>query len=249
MPKPEPDANPTESATRRTGGPARTHVSGRHQAAPPAEPMSYEEFLAWAGEDTLAEWVDGRVVMYSPAGDRHQDVCGFLEAVLRVYVESRGLGVVRSGPFQMKLARSGREPDVMFVAREHLGRLQQTHLDGPADLAVEILSPESRSRDRGEKFYEYEEGGVREYWLVDPDRRQAEFYQLGEDGRYRLVQPDADGRYHSAAVPGFWLRVDWLWQETLPEVEQVMLEVGGAEYAQRWIDRLRRAGFLDTGRD
>ncbi|RMF37961.1 MAG: Uma2 family endonuclease, partial [Chloroflexi bacterium] len=127
--------------------------------------MTYEEFLEWADEDTLAEWVDGEVVTYSPASDRHQDIADFLVSILRPFVESRQLGVIRSAPFQMKLSRSGREPDLLFVSREHLDRLKKTYLDGPADLVVEIISPESIGRDRGEKFWEYQEAGIPEYWL------------------------------------------------------------------------------------
>jgi len=56
--------------------------------------MTYEQFLAWANEDTLAEWVDGRVIMASPASRRHQDLAGFLTSILRTFVESRQLGVV-----------------------------------------------------------------------------------------------------------------------------------------------------------
>ncbi|MBN1891138.1 MAG: hypothetical protein JW850_24285, partial [Thermoflexales bacterium] len=51
--------------------------------------MSYEEFLAWADEDTLAEWVDGEAVMTSPASNRHQDLARFLSAVMSIYVETR----------------------------------------------------------------------------------------------------------------------------------------------------------------
>ena len=205
--------------------------------------MSYEEFLAWADEDTLAEWVDGEVVMYSPASDRHQDISGFLESVLRSFVEVRQLGIVRSGPFQMKLEH-GREPDLLFVAQEHLERLKETYLDGPADLVVEIISPESLVRDRGTKFAEYEAGGVPEYWLLDPLRLWAEFYQLGEEGRYEIAFVGREGVYHSERLPGFWLRVEWLWQEPLPAIEDVLLEVGGEVYALRLIERLQRWGFL-----
>jgi Uma2 family endonuclease len=190
--------------------------------------MSYEEFLAWADEDTLAEWVDGEVIMTSPASKRHQEIGDFLLSVLRIFVEQRDLGVILSAPFQMKLARSGREPDLIFVAREHLGRLQETYLDGPADLAVEIVSPESAGRDRGEKFYEYGQGGVSEYWLIDPQQEQAEFYRLSE-GRYELVSPDEGGVYLSSAVSGFWLRVAWLWQKPLPGALRVLGEIAGVE--------------------
>jgi Uma2 family endonuclease len=179
----------------------------------PAQPrrMTYEEFLAWADEDTLAEWVNGEVVITSPAGYKHQDIANFLLSILRAFAEAHQLGSVLSAPFQMKLERSGREPDLLFVAREHLDRLKETYLDGPADLVVEIVSPESLGRDRGEKFYEYEQAGIPEYWLIDPQREQAEFYQLDERGRYRLIWPDAGGVYRSKVLEGFWLRVDWLW--------------------------------------
>ena len=188
--------------------------------------VTYEEFLAWADEDTLAEWVDGEVVMYSPASDRHQDISGFLESVLRSFVEVRQLGIVRSAPFQMKLEH-GREPDLLFVAKTNLGRLKETYLDGPADLAVEIVSPESVGRDRGVKFYEYEQAGIPEYWLVDPQTERAEFYQLTAANQYRLVQPDAEGIYRSAVLPDFWPRVEWLWQEPLPSPIRTLAEIVG----------------------
>ncbi len=212
--------------------------------------MTYEEFLAWADEDRLAEWVAvpganvGVVMMTSPASMRHQDVSGFLESILRSFVETYDLGVVLSAPFQMKLPGSGREPDLLFVATEHLERLKTTYLDGPADLVVEIVSPESVGRDRGEKFYEYERGGVSEYWLVDPLRRRFEAYHLDEQGFYCTLFSGAGGRYDSQVLTGFWLRVEWLWQEPLPVVEDVLLEVGGEAYAQRWVVRLRERGFL-----
>ncbi len=186
--------------------------------------MTYEEFLAWADEDTLAEWVDGEVVMYSPASRKHQNIADFLTVILRTFVEARQLGVVLSAPFQMRLAGSGREPDLMFVATEHLDRLRETHLDGPADLVVEVLSPESMGRDRGEKFYEYAQAGIPEYWLIDPEGEQAEFYVLGRPGRYRLEMAGAEGIYRSSVIPGFWLRVEWLWKT--PRVLDALRELG-----------------------
>lgn len=69
-------------------------------------------------------------------------------AVLRTFTEARGLGEVVSAPFPMKTRPelSGREPDLLFVAKEHLGHLKETYLDGPADLVVEITSPKSGER-------------------------------------------------------------------------------------------------------
>jgi len=195
-------------------------------AAPPK--MSYEEFLQWADEDTLAEWVDGEIIMTSPASKRHQQIGMFLTEVLGTFVRLHRLGEVIQPPFQMKLKQSGREPDLLFVAREHLERLKSTYLDGPADLVVEIISPESAGRDRGEKFYEYAQGGVPEYWLIDPEREWAEFYRL-EEGRYRPVFSGKEGRYDACVLSGFWMRVEWLWQEPLPHSLRVLGEIAGME--------------------
>jgi Uma2 family endonuclease len=184
--------------------------------------VTYEEFLDWADEDTLAEWVDGEVIMYSPASRRHQEISFFLGQVIGIYVEQRQLGEVLLPPFQMKLAQSGCEPDLIFVAQVHLDRLKETYLDGPADLAVEIVSPESAKRDRGEKFYEYAQGSVPEYWLIDPRTEWAEFYRL-EEGHYRTAFSGKQGRYNALVLPDFWLRVEWLWSP--PQVLDVLREL------------------------
>lgn len=182
--------------------------------------------------------------MTSPASLPHQAIGMFLAQVLGLWVTAHGAGQVVAPPFQMKLETSGREPDLLYLANEHLGRLHKTYLDGPADLVVEIISPESASRDRGEKYYEYAQGGVPEYWLIDPQTNWAEFYRL-QDNHYRLIFGGAEGEYRSQVLPGFWLQVAWLWQQPLPLVEEVLLEIGGEAYALHLIEKLRRRGFLE----
>jgi Uma2 family endonuclease len=195
--------------------------------APPPR-MTYEEFLEWANEDTRAEWVDGEVIVMSPASLTHQRILTFLATLLGFFAETHQLGEVLIAPFQMRLrARpSGREPDLIFIARDRLDKLQNVYLDGPADLAIEIISPDSRARDRGDKYYEYEQAGVREYWLVDPLRNQAEFYRLGADGIYTSILVSDDGIFHSDVIDSLWLKVDWLWQDPLPTLMSVLKEWG-----------------------
>ena len=192
----------------------------------PARTMTYEEFLDWADEDTYAEWVDGKVEMMSPASEKHQDISDFLAAILRVCVEDFDSGRVLSAPFQMRLSnvRRGREPDLLFVGKENLIRFQRSYLDGPADLAIEIVSPESVLRDRGAKYAEYEAGGVREYWIIDADAQRADFFALDAEGRYQRASPDSGGRYESVVLPSFWINVGWLWQNPLPSVRSVLKE-------------------------
>ena len=187
--------------------------------------LSYEEFIAQTSDGTWAEWVDGEVLFMTIANE-NCDVTFFLAALLRHFAEAHDLGRVFGEPFQMKTGPNlpGRAPDAFFVTNENLAHLKKFFFNGPADLVIEVISTESRARDRGEKFYEYEEGGVREYWLIDPQRKQVEFYQRESSGFYRAISTDEAGIYHSRVLPGLWLQVEWLWQEPLPKLLSVLKE-------------------------
>jgi Uma2 family endonuclease len=194
----------------------------------PLPKMTYEEFLAWYDEERRAEWVDGDVILMGPVSTRHQLLVSFLGAVIQFWVEDRQSGLALIAPFQMKLSLrpSGREPDVLFIAREHLELLKHNYLDGGADLAIEIISPDSRMRDRKHKYQEYEQAGVREYWIIDPLRERVEFYELDENHKFSLVHIASDRIFHSKVLPGLWLKTDWLWQQPLPPLMFVLKEWG-----------------------
>lgn len=194
---------------------------------PPKERMSAEEFLAWADEDVWAEWEDGEVIIMSPASYLHQSISRFLTMLIGHFLEGRDMGVVLAAPFAMWLPISNRfrEPDLLVVLKENLDRIKETYLDGPADLVVEIVSEESILLDRGMKFAEYEIDGVREYWVIDPERKQADFFVLGESGRFERKLPDKKGFYRSVVLKGFRIKVDWLWQFPLPKVSEVLKEI------------------------
>lgn len=195
---------------------------------PPPTPVSWDAFLAWTDEDTFAEWVDGEILEMPPSNEDHQDTGQFLTTFLLLYIQRHGLGRIFSPPFLMRLPHrpSGREPDLIFVRAEHAERITWTYVNGPADLAVEVVSPDSVTRDYRDKLEEYESAGIPEYWIVDPMRRVARFLQLGADGRYRDVAPDEHGIYTSAVVTGFRLRVEWLWRRPLPTIAQALAELG-----------------------
>ncbi len=203
-----------------------------YEPKPTSLKMSYESFLVWAGdEDTHAEWVNGEVISIMPAKYVHQVIATFLDRLLGLFVTLFDLGQVLTAPFEIKLipGYSSREPDIFFVAKANLPRLSEDRLTGPADLIVEIVSNDSVKRDRKDKLQEYCRAGVREYWIIDnrPRQQRAEFYQLNATGQYEAA-PIVDGIYRSVVLPNFWLRVEWLWQES-PNIWQALAEVIGAE--------------------
>ena len=182
--------------------------------------------MQWDGENQHVEWIDGKVVPMPPISGDHSVLGSYLITLFTMFLARFSLGDLRADPFQMKTGPNlpGRAPDILFVAKRNLRRLHSTFLEGPADLVVEIISPGSKTVDRVHKFQEYEQGGVREYWLIDPERRRAEFYRRGRDGRFRLFPVGPDGVYRSLAMKGFWLKTEWLWG--LPPVTNVARELG-----------------------
>lgn len=170
--------------------------------------------------DQLTELVDGKVIRMSPVRDVHNLMVRFLVTLFDAYLVTTKEGELRHEGFVMKIVYEGktrsRQPDLFVVTTANLDKLHPTYMDGAADLVVEVLSPESLNRDRGEKFVEYEAAGVREYWLVDPQRGDAAFYVLEEDGLFRLHYPDQAGLYHSRALPRLKLPVSLLSEHPIP---------------------------------
>src|SRR5215207_7108203 len=126
--------------------------------------MSYEEFQDWWGEGRHGEWVDGEVIVFMSPTWSHQSLAGFLYRLLIEFVEVFDLGRVGIAPFEMLIrgSSSSRQPDVLFISREHLDRLTDGRLEGAADLVIELISDDSPRRDYQEKLAEYEETGIPE---------------------------------------------------------------------------------------
>lgn len=209
--------------------------------------MSYEDYLEWADEDVHAEWVDGWVIVQMPAKYVHQVLVNFLSKLIDYYSEVFDLGQVLIAPFEVKLWPGGpaREPDLLFVSKANRDRLTEDRVVGAPDLVIEIISKGSIHQDRVDKYDEYEKAGIQEYWLLDnrPKRKRALFYRLDESGQFQSVAVE-DGIYHSAVLPGFWLRLEWLWEEQ-PDALRALIEIVGLEKMQSVL--LQKQRTLEEG--
>lgn len=193
---------------------------------------SYEEYLATAGETRIVEWSDGEIIEYMPPTIEHQNLTVFLVQLLGAFVAELDLGRVVVAPAEVKLWPGGpsREPDVFVVMKARLSDFDKWRFNGAPDLVVEVVSPGSVREDRVRKFTEYEQAGVREYWLIDPrpHQRTVECYRR-DDGLFQPVEADEDGRLYSAVLAcegaQFWMHVDWLWQEPLPKAQSALKQI------------------------
>jgi Uma2 family endonuclease len=181
--------------------------------------VSVDEYMeTYAGEH--CEYVEGFVIKMSPGDIRHNDLIYYLHTLLRTYFKFRPLGRVVGQPFVLRLPafpNRRREPDLIVVLRSNPNRLTNTYMDGPADICIEVVSNESHDRDYREKFIEYEQGGVPEYWIIDSVLKDTVFYRLNSEGRYVPFTADHQGLYRTPALPGFSLHVPSLWGEEPPD--------------------------------
>jgi Uma2 family endonuclease len=182
-----------------------------------------------------------------PVKDVHQAVLGFLNTLMILFTTLFDLGKIRTAPYAMRAVPGGsaREPDLLFVAKEHLDRVTEDRLVGPADLIIEIVSDDSVSRDRDDKFKEYRAAGVREYWIIDPrpGKQRADFFRLDDNGDYRLFATEDDEQVASQVISGFWLKPAWLWQADALNPLTCALQIEGvAEAVTQQIEQLQTKG-------
>ena len=183
-----------------------------------------DDFYREAGEDSDWEYLDGRIVMHSPASDRHEDLFRFLLTLVSAYVDERGAGIVRGSRYPMRLdPRWSPEPDLLIIrpGKRHL--LGKTRLEGPADLVIEIASDSDPGLDLREKLPRYREAGIDEIWLVNHFEQVLRAETKGPMGYESRTL--ASGRLPSIVIPGFWIEVSWLWRETLPSTMGCLREL------------------------
>jgi Uma2 family endonuclease len=134
--------------------------------------VSEEEFYREADEDSDWEYLDGRLVMHSPASDQHEDLFRFLLTLLSAYLDMTETGIIRGSRYRMRLdPRWSPEPDLLVIRENKRPLLGRHRLDGPADLVIEIASDSDPGLDVREKLPRYREAGIEEIWLLNPFER------------------------------------------------------------------------------
>ena len=154
-----------------------------------------------------AELWDGELIMSPAPSFSHQETVDRMHDALKAWVRAHKLGKTVCSPVDMVLSdRRAVQPDILFVAEDRLGIIQEA-VHGAADLVVEVLSPGSRRRDRIDKRDLYEQHGVKEYWLIDPEAGSIEVLVL-RDGEYHLAGRWTRGQHAaSSLLVGFSVNV------------------------------------------
>jgi Uma2 family endonuclease len=177
------------------------------------EQAGRRQFREGLAADSKAEFINGKVIVHSPARERHNVATLCLSTLLHAHVAARGLGVVRVEKALVALTRNDYEPDVCFWGKAKAARILPDQLVYEApDFVCEILSESTEGRDRGVKFEDYAAHGVGEYWIIEPHMRTIEQYVL-RDARYELSALVTRGDITSTQVAGFRVPIDALFNE------------------------------------
>lgn len=191
----------------------------------PKKLVTFEEFCQAVAEGQKADLIDGVIYMASPDNLEANVLFVWLQGLLDLYVEYKGLGSVFGSRVSFRLGKhQGPEPDVAFVRKDRLHLAQTGYFDGPPDLAIEIVSPESVERDYEKKRKQYQNAEVPEYWIVDETMGKVTQLALNARGKYREVRAK-EGVVRSVVVPGFWVRTEWLLTVPRPVKVNVFAEL------------------------
>ena len=165
--------------------------------------LTYADYCALPDDGLRYEIVDGLLFAEPSPRRAHQKAVGNLFAILHAHVRAHGLGEVYVAPFDVILdPRTTVVPDLVFVVRDRLKIVAERGVEGAPDLLVEVLSPGTARRDRVRKLNAYARYGVRHYWLLDPEAKTVEAFEL-VDGAYRLAAAvGGDDELRPGVFPG-----------------------------------------------
>jgi Uma2 family endonuclease len=168
-----------------------------------------ERFYAEITPEHKWEFINGEVVMHSPAKVKHLRSRDLIARLINTHVDTRHLGWAGGEKALVCFPRNDYEPDILYYLPPKAESLEPDQWKLPVpDFAVEVLSSTTEKNDRGVKFVDYAAHGVGEYWIVDPDEETIEQYLLPEGANaYQLAAKQADGTIHSRVISGFIMPV------------------------------------------
>lgn len=168
----------------------------------PNKRYTYADYLTWL-DDKRRELIDGFVHLMTPAPARkHQRISTRLIGEFIIYLKSANNPCeIYSAPFDVRLPKSDNtkdddkiytvvQPDLCIIC--DTSKLDDRGCIGAPDLIVEILSPSTSKKDLNDKFKIYEESGVKEYWIVNPNDENINVFVLDKNREYRLKGMYAD---------------------------------------------------------
>lgn len=166
---------------------------------------SYADYLVWKIKERV-ELLKGKILEMSVPSPIHQEISGNLQGALFVFLKNSKCKLY-TAPFDVRFSQKGEsqvytivQPDLCVVC--DFEKIDSKGCVGSPDLVVEILSPGNSKKEMKSKFALYQEEGVREYWVVDPERELV-FVYVADNKKFKPTIPIADDYVYSTIFPDF----------------------------------------------
>lgn len=172
-----------------------------------------KEFYETMKEGEKVEFINGEVIFNSPVKLEHSEYQKFLLILLDSYVRTNNLGFVGYEKIMISLTRNDYEPDICYFSKSISDKFNPKQMQFPApDFIAEVVSPSTEHNDRVIKYEDYAAHGIKEYWIIDPDKKTIEQYLLNGD-TYELFLKSNNGLIKSRSVEGFEIPIESVFDE------------------------------------
>lgn len=169
--------------------------------------VTYDDYRHLPNDGKQYQIIEGELHMTPAPSTYHQKILFKLAQILDNYVENEEKGEVLIAPVDVVLSMTDVvQPDIIFVSKGRLNIITKKNIVEAPDLVVEILSERSETIDRIKKKALYEQHGVKEYWIVDPDSKSIERFELDEETLKLQDTITSDEDIHSGLLPNFNLK-------------------------------------------
>lgn len=183
------------------------------------EHLRRQQFYEMLKPDIKAEFINGEVIIQSPAKEEHLQATENILEMVKNYVRCHQLGKVHTEKALIALERNDFEPDVCFFGNTKANQFTADQWKFPApDFVVEVLSPKTKFKDYNQKYNDYEAAGVGEYWIVDPKQQKVEQYIL-VNGRYQQTTHQLQDTIKSTVITNFEIPVSAVFDDQLLQLE------------------------------
>jgi len=183
-------------------------VSSSTGEIPEKKTYTYADY-ARLPEGAPYQLIGGQLIMTPSPIPYHQEISRKLEFKMLAFVEDQGLGHVYDAPLDVYFSDSDvYQPDIIFIRKEREEIIGKTKIEGAPDIIIEILSPSTAYYDLRKKYRVYEQSGVSEYWIVDPELKRIEVYENKGKKFNIYMEAEGEGKISSKVLEGFSVELD-----------------------------------------
>lgn len=177
--------------------------------------FTYEDYLLFPDDGKRHELINGEHYVTPAPSTKHQRLSRKILLAFGNYLEIHQIGEAFYAPCDVVLSDLDVvQPDLLFISSARASIITKKNIQGAPDLIVEIISETSRKTDELTKRKLYEQYGVSEYWIVDPELETVKIYRMSDKGYIRVaeISNEPNATLSTPSLPGFQIQLSSLFE-------------------------------------